>query len=421
MQVRLPARVSLPSGLHVWVAAGPAPAVAPRSLREAAEAMDGRVILLRDAAGAPLPLVDMRLDDFHVLRALAVAAGRLLEPPITVACDNCDEPLSLRPSLEIEFGPYLHGELGDPELDAPFPFGQPVAIAPLSLGRAEARDARFSPVTVAAAAPLFRALEAPALRVTSAVVRGLGLASLGEERHHGRIARALQNASDEAFSSVLDRFNEAFYPERLVARVRCPACGARTPVEAPALREFGAGPSARDALLEDFPSVDAFTARVEALAEPLLARLGASYVAVFVVDDIPACDDGGSPLLGSYDPPDPLAAPPTPPTPPEIRLYYRSFRALARDEGIGRLEPELAETLEHELDHHLAFLRGHDPLDEAERAAIESEASRLVGPTEARRRASRALRSSLHDFAYRTWPLWLIALLAAIITYLTDR
>jgi hypothetical protein len=130
-----------------------------------------------------------------------------------------------------------------------------------------------------------------------------------------------------------------------------------------------------------------------------------------------ACDDGGVTLLGSYVPGE-LEHPGAPARPPEVTLYYRTFRAVHDEEGPYDVAAEVAETVEHELDHHEAYLRGEDPVDEEERGEIAREARREVGETETLRRASRALRGEAGDFLYRTWPLWLLAALA---TYLLAR
>ena len=102
----------------------------------------------------------------------------------------------------------------------------------------------------------------------------------------------------------------------------------------------------------------------------------------------------------------------------------RQARAACEDYFYGRLEltpshelverEEIVETLEHELDHHDAWRRGNDPVDDEERAAIVDEERIRVGDTEAMRRASRAARGSVGEFLRRTWPLWLVAALVAL-------
>src|SRR5688500_13511929 len=61
---------------------------------------------------------DLALPDFHVLRAVLMKKGFVEEKEIEIACENCDEPMRVRPCDKLEIGPWLDGELGDPELDA---------------------------------------------------------------------------------------------------------------------------------------------------------------------------------------------------------------------------------------------------------------------------------------------------------------
>jgi hypothetical protein len=98
--------------------------------------------------------------------------------------------------------------------------------------------------------------------------------------------------------------------------------------------------------------------------------------------------------------------------PTAIRLFYRTFRAVHRDEGPYDLDAEIRETIEHEVDHQTAHLAGHDPVDDEERALIERERERLVGRRELSRRARAGFAASFADFLRRTWPLWVLALAA---------
>ena len=56
-----------------------------------------------------------------------------------------------------------------------------------------------------------------------------------------------------------------------------------------------------------------------------------------------------------------------PERPAEVTIFYRTFRAMWNEEGGYDWEAEIRETIEHELEHHVAFLTGDDPMDEAER------------------------------------------------------
>jgi hypothetical protein len=422
MASSLPARLHLPSGLVVSLGRGatrmkPAlsrstqgdPARAPTPITAALEALQKGVVKV-SVQGQPVAIEGLAIRDFHVLRAVCTARGVFGEPEVERPCLNCEAPVRARPCEHLELGPYLDGDLGDAELDAAFAEGEPQAIPPVAVAGGEASEIVLGPVTAGEAAALFRAAEARELRLTGAVVRGMGVVRLGRETHPGRIARALSRCSDESWGAIAELINRAHYPERLAGWVRCEECGARNRLEAPSVREFPeeGGPVA--ATDERFLDEEAFAARVESHAEPIFARLGVRNVALIVEDGVPACDDGGVPLLGSYDPP--LSEEGWVSHPPEVRLYYRTFAAMHREEGPYDLDEEIRETIEHELEHHLAFLAGHDPEDERERAAIVEEERRLVGGTEARRRAVRGARRGVWEALGRAWPLWLIAALA---------
>jgi len=124
-------------------------------------------------------------------------------------------------------------------------------------------------------------------------------------------------------------------------------------------------------------------------------------------------DDGGEPLLGCYQLPDPDGLVPQP---AEIRVFYRTFASMAEDLAEFDARAEVAETVRHELTHHLNFLAGDDPLDDQEQAAIHYERARRVGRRESKRRAVRALGTDVVEFFVRTWAVWLIALLVALWT-----
>lgn len=425
----LAARLLLPSGRRVTLRAQGAPAGLARApgaplFGEVDALVASGAVAVRDEAGHDVALDDLELPDFHVLRAALLASGHLAEAEVEVPCTNCGAPFACTPCAELELGPYVHGELGDDELDALVPAGEDVPFdPPLRLGRVrEARSARLVRPTVRRARPLFRALGADGgAPLDAALVRAAGLEALGADRTPERVARALDAADDDAFDRVVDLLLGAWYPPRLTVRVACPACGARTPVDAPFERELlgdapllhGAAARARDGEAP-FPDFDAFATRTEALAAPLVdaAPPGPSGDAVeLVVVEGPAdVDEGGEALLGSYVPPveggfGELAHP------PRVSVYYRTFRALWDDEGPYDWEAEVLETVEHELEHHGYFLVGDDPMDEEERAEIARDRARVVGRRALAEREARAFGGSLADFARRAWPFF--ALLAA--------
>jgi parvulin-like peptidyl-prolyl isomerase len=425
MPLRLPALVHLPSGLAVHLEPPAAPLRGLALLGLARAFVDGQVVVRGDRGG----LVEggaLALADFHVLRAVLTAAGHLDEAAVVVPCVNCGELVRAAPCAALELGPYLDGELDDDYLDIPPAFGQQQPLPSIPSRNGPIDQIVFSPVSLRDALPLFEALSAPgSLRVTSAVVRAMGIAKLGDEEHPGRIARALARADDEAWAAVVDGFEQAHYAPRMDALVRCGACGARNAIGAPAEREFPIDTGAMSEEQEPrelagFPGMEVFEATVERVAGPIFGRKGVRNVGLVVEGGVAACDDGGVPLLGSYEPPV-LEGPGQPAREPEITLYFRTFRAMYAEDGPYDVEGEITETIEHELEHHLAYLSGDDPLDDEERGEIAREERRLVGETESLRRAARATRVGAGDFLYRTWPLWLIGLLGALATALGER
>lgn len=377
--------------------------------------------------GARVDVSTLALEDFHVLRAIATHERWLAESPVEAVCRNCKNAHDVCPSHALEIAPFIDGELDDPNLDAPFDFSDSLPIASISMGSAgrEATSIKLSPRTVGEARPLLEAIDRDELKLTSKEVIAMGITSLGDERSPLRIARALQRASDETWASVIDHFDAAHYSARLRAWIICDDCGARVEVDAPTLREFpidprGPNEEQETELAKGFPSLARFEELVAQEATEALRKAGVdrAQISLLVVAEIADCDDGGVPLLGSYMPPieeghaqiAQMA---------EIRLYYRTFRAMFVDEGPYDVVGEIYETLEHELEHHRAFLDGDDPMDREERAEIEREKRRQVGERESLRRASRDTRAGLGDFLRRTWPLW--ALIAGITWWAATR
>jgi hypothetical protein len=193
--------------------------------------------------------------------------------------------------------------------------------------------------------------------------------------------------------------------------VLCPECGARNDVDAPYEREFEPSLSTAQSNAQSFPDFDAFDACAREFFE---RHAGAQAKQVMLILDsgVPACDDGGDPLLGAYVPPggDPSA----PVGVAEITVYYRSFRAMWEEDGPYDWESELGETIEHELEHHAGWRVGHDPMDDDERAEITRERARTMGRKAAMRESVGALGADLRDFLARTWPIWLIVALATL-------
>jgi hypothetical protein len=255
-------------------------------------------------------------------------------------------------------------------------------------------------------------------------VRAMGIVRIGSERSEQKLARALQGASDEAWSAVTELFLEANYSPRLFSVASCPGCGARNDVDAPYEREFGYGdhprPKAAGTNGEVFPTFEAFAARAQALAEAMFDERKIRGVTLVAEGGVPACDDGGEPLLGSYVPAfEGDASNPT--RAAEVTVYYRTFRAMWDEDGPYDWDDELEETVEHELAHHEAHRRGDDPVDDEERRQIAEEEAGIVGRRALARGAVLGLFADLGDFARRTWPLWLLAIAGAIVAIMAGR
>ena len=429
---KLPKQLTLPSGAVVQLRRGEEHDDTPRAPNQGAPLFeetlsvlaDGRVLVTR--SGTRVDARTMSLRDFHVLRAVLARSGVIAEEEIELHCRNCDEPMRVRPCAALEIGPWAFGELGDPELDRTLPLGEPVDVPPLPLGRVRlARSVTFEERTVEQAMPLFAAAARKDLAIDESFVHAIGISALDGERDPKRIADALATCDDAAFAAVSNAFLATHYVPRLACIAFCAACGARNDVDAPYERELVPGNDERDARSSAeasaaFPDFESFVGRAREIARPLMKSAPADQVELVIEDGTPAVDDGGEPLLGSYVPPHPGDAT-TPSRAPLVSVYYRTFRAVWDEEGPYDWADELTETIEHELEHHVYFLRGEDPMDDEERAVIRDEAVRVVGRREAGRRELAGFGASLGEFLVRTWPLWVIAILALAFTLATQR
>lgn len=365
-----------------------------------------------------VPLLELPLGDLHVIRALAMRLGLVPEPETTLRCSNCQRELRVRACSTLELGPFRDGELDDDELDAPFDHSR-VYVVP-ALGEGEESSLSLAPRTVGEALPLLVAVSATRpLRITSKVVRGLGVVELDGETDPRKIARRLAQASDEAFDAIAAWFEDAHYPPRLDLPHVCPDCGITEWVPAPTSRELRTNPTGPAAPPDDahFLSVDEFESLVRDEAARAYADLGVREIALSVIEGPAEVDDGGEPLLGCYRPPDPEG---WVPAPAEIRLFYRTFANIAHDQGPYDVAAEVRETLRHEIEHHLGFLSGDDPLDEEEHAEIQREAARRVGKREIERRAAKGVAAEVRGFFGRTWYVWVIAGLVTLLAALAE-
>lgn len=396
-------KVQLPGGRIVRIRTKPR--AKPRKPAAMDDLFGGARAVLREIVDAEIDALS--LAEFHALRAIATHLGWLEEEEIEIACRNCEHPLRARPCRAMRIGPFVDAELDDDELDG-------------TLDLAETHDGvRLAPRTVKEALPLHRALARPELDLAPEIVRAMGVVAIGSRRDPRAIARYLRRCDDRAFGAVTNLFLEAHYPPRLFGLVVCDACGTRNDVDAPYDREFAPWDEPARAG-GAFPTLDAFDELARRLAEPLLARAPAPRPDLVVDGGVPACDDGGEPLLGSYVPGHPGDAR-NPANPGEITLYFRTFQAMWNEDGPYDVEAELRETIEHELEHHEAGLVGHDPKDEEERDEIALEARRVIGRKAVVRAQAGAFAGDLREFWRRTWLIWFVALIAVVIAALAAK
>lgn len=417
--MNLPPRLRLPSGRSVVVRASDERSdLRGTVLQQALEAFEKGDVTLTTSKGDALDFRELSLADFHVLAAVFARVGLVDEAEVEVDCHNCDAVIRVSPCSKLEISPWVDDELGDPELDETLAFGEPYEIPAIDLGRVRrAATITLEPRTLGAARALFATDH---LAMNDDVVRAAGIVALGQTRDHARIAEALDTCSEASFAAITHVWDESHYPARLAGVVRCTSCGARNDVDAPFERELSWNADRHPSSEEEelgadggFPSLEEFTTRAERIAEELFARVPGEHRPLLVVENgTAAVDDGGVPLLGSYVPPPPA---------PTVSVYFTTFRAMWNDEGPYDWEDELFETIEHELEHHVYFLRGADPMDDEEHAEIDAEERRLVGHRETDRRAVAAFGASFFDFLRRTWILWVIVALAFVFTLATQR
>jgi hypothetical protein len=409
----IPTSLTLPSGTKVTLTVTEGAHVPPNPQALFADAIalfDGPVKL---STG---DVRDLALADFHVLRAIAMKFGLLDETELEVDCVNCGKIVHAYPCRGLEIGPWVDGELGDPELDRIGPYDVPVQTGTLTVS--------FERRTVRQALPLFAKLTKPSLDVDVELVEAMGV-TVKDVKDPSKIASMLRNCDDVTFEAVTDAWLDARYVPRLACEAFCAECKARNTIDAPYVREFERG-IYREARISSenldrvpFPALADFVELAHAYADPILATTPEAP-ALVVDDGVPAVDDGGVPLLGSYVPPPPKDAP-VPMGPGTVTLYYRTFASCATDDAAFDWQAELHETIEHEIEHHVYYLRGDDPMDEEERAAIHDEALRVVGASEATRRELKGFGASFPDFVRRAWPLFLLGALALIATILESQ
>lgn len=412
-------RFHLPSGALAELA-GDAPVLEAKGLF--ASDFGATRARLWSAAGAVTTLAELPLADANSLRVLLRRRGLAADRVVPLRCRNCYAALRVAPCSTFEIGPYRDDELDDPDLDAPFRFDEPIDIE-RAAGPEPARvRLRLEALRFGQLEPLHeRVLARSAWSFDAEIVGALGIAELDGETAPEAIAGRLNDMDDELLDAIVGVWEDAHYPPRLEAPHACAECEAVTWMPLPPERELSEPLDDLAPVIDPPPGMldfDEFEQVLREVAASTYAELRVRAVSLEVVDGPAECDDGGEPLLGCYRPPDPEALPPHG---PEVRVFYRTFAAMWRDDGAYDVREEARVTVEHELEHHLAFLAGVDPVDDDERAAIGEEHARRVGRREVTRRAAREVRREATGFFARTWYVWVLAALATALTLLAER
>lgn len=376
---------------------------------------DGRLVVER-AEGGRVAVETLPLRDFHVLRDFAVRARLVVAEPEVVHCDNCDAELSFDPaSLPLDD---LDDRYEDEEPATELTTKLPGSVR---VGDREHAILRMRPVTVAEARPLWRVLghDRP-FRITPKLLAAMGVVALegdgGSKVTDPRLlAQALADASDDAWRVVEETFLDLAYPPRAITSITCAACDTVHDLEVPWPRELEPGQyHPRRDPDAPFPSVAVLERRARAMADDAFRKLDAGGLTLRVEDGVAEVDSGGVPMLGSYTP-EPRDDGGTDFV---VRIYYRTFERAFRDDATFDWEHELEETIEHEAQHHLYYLSGHDPMDEAERAETERDQIRRVGGRKRYEKLQRAaLVGGVWDIVRVLGPaLVLVALVVALLS-----
>ncbi|HJL50691.1 MAG TPA: metallopeptidase family protein, partial [Polyangiaceae bacterium LLY-WYZ-15_(1-7)] len=343
------------------------------------------------------------LADAELLRDLAERRGAIALAPAPWTCRNCAEPLELD-SRDAPLETLLEADpSGDAPPEGPFPLEPPIDGV---------TAVHMRPVRLGAVRPLWRMLAEEDARIDAAVVGALGLEALEmdgrEERRAARIARKLGRASDALLGVVETLFVELNTPARCRFPGVCAECGAIHDVPTPSERAFEIDPAALDAIWgpagdpaaapERFPSLEAFAARAEELREEVFRERGVENLELVVDDGVPAVDDGGEPLMGSYQPVYADAGAHYTDVRFVITLYYRTFEDMFASAPYD-VDAELRETLDHEVEHHLHHLRGHDPMHEEELRQARRDLERTFGKKTVRAAERKALGRELGEMA----------------------
>lgn len=347
----------------------------------------------------------LSLLDFHVLVACLLHAEVLHEAEAQLRCHNCGEERAVDAASRFEWGPFVDHELDADELDS---VDTRPHTLPLHARRRRLR-VRLEPRTLGDVAPLLSTEGAGFSRrgITRFVLDTLGIVAVAPARPL-EVLRAIHRLGPRTTAALAEAWHRAHLTARLSASHTC-TCGASLIVRVPrATLMDRLGREERPRALApppDFPDLLAFEKLVRAAKREAYRAHAIGDLRLIVDDGVPAVDDAGVPLLGSYLPPSLDGQ-----ERGEIRLYYLSFRDEAALDPSFDVEGEIHETVEHEVEHHLSFLRGEDPVDDEERWVIAKERQQTVGKSELARRDE----ASLLRFV-SAWPVLLIVVLVAAV------
>ncbi len=419
--------LTLPSGIPVRVRTAGEGAPIDDDVVSGKRMFAGRMLRALESGrlvveGLPSAVDDLSLADFHALRDAAFRVGAIAEhvDPEERRCRNCEAALDPRP----EDAPladldrwYVERE---PEpFEGPFPLGSRIRV-----GRTDAETFVMEPVTVGRAKPLWRVLASEASGITPRIVRALGVRALGDVTDPGAIARALDRAPDDVWAVLETAFLLLNYAARSHFPYVCPKCGALHDLLAPAEREFDFEPHAEDLLLagrradsvhetaEPFPDPDGFAKMALRIGREVYRDRGVRNVELVVDEGVPPVDGSGEPLLGSYRPIVDEDAAGYSEVRFQIDVFYETFAKMYEDAPFD-LEAELRDTIDHEVQHHLAYLSGKDAVDEEERAEALAELERTYGARAVRRAQVKGVVSELRILG------WFLLVALAVIGLIT--
>ncbi len=136
-------------------------------------------------------------------------------------------------------------------------------------------------------------------------------------------------------------------------------------------------------------------------------------------DGVPATDVGGAPALAIFEAGSPASFGGLEDSTRRfsMTLYRQSFVRQWDDDAYD-VDEEILETIEHELDHYLGTMEGHDALGETEIAEARSEIRELYGDRRLLRMALREARAELVAFVRFAWPFAVLIVLGVL---LADR